>query len=95
MSHHHTHLNARRWAAVRRAVFDRDGWRCVMCGRAGRLEADHITPMQREPGQDPYDINGLQALCRACHIEKTRRENRRELSPAETAWRALVEEMVG
>ena len=93
MSRHHTHLNACRWSIIRRAVFERDGWRCVMCGRAGRLEVDHITPLQSEPGQDPYDPNGLQTLCRACHIEKTQIENRRELTPDELAWRALVAEL--
>ena len=93
MSRHHTHLNAHRWAAIRRAVFERDGWRCVTCGRAGRLECDHIEPMQREPGQDPFDPNGLQTLCRSCHTEKTREENRRELIPAEAAWRELVAEL--
>ena len=94
MSRHHTHLNARRWDAVRRAVFKRDNFRCVECGRAGKLEVDHVTPMQREPGQDVYDPNGLQSLCRACHIEKTRRENRRPLTPAEAAWRGLINEML-
>ena len=93
MSRNHAPLNARRWTAVRRAVFERDGYRCVMCGRAGRLECDHVMPMQRQPGQDPYDINGLQALCRSCHIEKTARENRRPLTPAELAWRELVAEL--
>ena len=93
MSRRHVHLNARRWAAVRRAVFARDGWRCVECGKVGRLGCDHISPMEREPGQAPYDINGLQTLCRSCHIEKTRRENRRPLTPAESAWRALVAEL--
>ena len=94
MSRHHAHLNARRWAAVRRAVFERDGFRCVRCGRAGRLECDHITPLQREPGQDPWDINGLQTLCRTCHIEKTRRENSRVLGPRALAWRAFVAEVI-
>ena len=51
MSRHHTHLNARRWGVVRRAVFERDGYRCVMCGRASRLECDHAVPMQREPAR--------------------------------------------
>ena len=95
MSHHHTHLNARRWAAVRRAVFERDGYRCVECGRAGHRECDHVVPLQRDPGQDPYDPNGLQTLCRACHLAKTATENRRPLTPAELPWRALVAEMVG
>ena len=94
MSHHHARLHARRWDAVRRAVFERDGWRCVSCGRAGRLEVDHVTPLQRKPEQDPYDMNGLQSLCRACHIEKTRRENRRPLAPAELEWKALVSELL-
>ena len=93
MNHHHSHLHPGRWAAVRRAVFERDGWRCVMCGKAGKLECDHITPLQREPCQDPYDPNGLQSLCRECHIEKTARENRRPLTPAELAWRELVAEL--
>ena len=93
MSRYHTHLNARRWATVRRQVFERDGYRCVMCGKAGRPECDHITPMQREPGQNLYDPNGLQTLCRPCHIEKTARENQRELTPAEAAWRELVVEL--
>ena len=25
----------------------------VMCGKGGKLECDHITPMQREPGHPP------------------------------------------
>ena len=93
MSRHHTRLNACRWDAVRRAVFERDNYRCTECGKAGRLECDHVTPLQREPGQDPFDPNGLQTLCRACHIEKTRAENRRELTPDERAWRVLVAEL--
>ena len=65
-----------------------------MCGRAGRLECDHIIPLEREPGQDPYDPHGLQALCRSCHIAKTAVENRRPLTPAEERWRALVADML-
>ena len=94
MSRHHASLNARRWAAVRRHVLARDLHRCVMCGKAGRLECDHISPLEREPGQDPFDPNGLQTVCRGCHIEKTRRENRRELTPAEAAWRAFASELL-
>ena len=95
MSRHHTSLHSRRWAALRRVVFRRDGWSCVECGKAGKLECDHTTPLQSEPGQDPYHPDGCQTLCRRCHIEKTRRENRRPLTPAELAWCVLVAEMVG
>ena len=64
----------------------------VWLGRS--LECDHVTPLEREPGQDPYDPNGLQTLCRRCHIQKTARENRRSLTPAEAAWQALVVELL-
>jgi len=94
MSRQHTRLDGRRWSAARRAVFDREGWRCTVCGRAGRLECDHVTPLQREPSQDPYDVNGLQALCRRCHAEKTRAENSRAPTQAEAAWRELVAEIL-
>ena len=94
MSRHHVRLHAARWRAVRRAVLERDGWRCVSCGRPGQLEVDHIRPLEKQPGQDPYDVNGLQSLCRNCHIEKTSRENRRELSPAEAEWRDFVRELL-
>ncbi len=94
MSANHVQLHHIRWQVARRAVFARDGYRCTLCGRAGRLEADHIVPLDREPGQDPYDPDGLQTLCRTCHIQKTRRENRREPTPAEAEWKALVAEIM-
>ena len=94
MSRHHTNLHSRRWSAVRRAVFDRDGWRCVRCGRAGRLECDHAIPLEWNPGQDAYDPDGCQTLCRQCHIAKTAAENRRPLTPGEQAWRDLVDEIM-
>ena len=94
MSRQHTYLNTRRWAAVRRAVFERDGYRCCECGRAGRLECDHINPLEREPGQDPFDSNGLQTLCRECHISKTASENWRPLTVEEVEWQRAVMELV-
>ena len=90
MSHRHARLQPARWRAVRRQVLDRDGWRCQVCGKAGRLEVDHVVPMHKDPDQDPYDPANLQTLCRGCHIVKTRRENRRPLTSAEQAWRDLV-----
>ena len=50
--------------------------------------------MELEPRQNPYDPNGLQALCRRCHIEKTTAENRRPLTPKESAWRDMVGELL-
>ena len=64
------------------------GWRCAACGRAGRLEVDHIEPLHR--GGDVWDAANLQVLCGGCHIKKTASENRRALTPSEQAWLDLV-----
>ena len=58
------------------------------------MECDHIIPLHVDPAQNPYDPDGCQALCRGCHVEKTRHENRREPTPAESAWRELVAEIL-
>ena len=95
MSRNHVRFDRRRWALVRRAVFERDGWRCCECGRPGRLECDHVVSLQRDPGQDVFALAGLQSLCRGCHIAKTRSENKRAApGKSAAAWRALVAEML-
>ena len=93
MSWRHRKLKRHRWERVRQYVFERDHFRCTSCGKAGRLECDHINPLEREPGQDPYDPNGLQALCRSCHVEKTARENRKPLSAERRAWRDYLKQV--
>ena len=80
----------RRWDVVRRLALDRDGWRCVLCGRAGRLEVDHIKPLK--DGGDMWDLANLQSLCRPCHFQKTASENGiPRLRPETLAWQALVD----
>ena len=90
MSLAHVRLDWRRWARLRVQVFDRDGWRCRTCGGASKLECDHVRPLHR--GGDPYELANLQALCRGCHISKTRGENRKP-DPERDAWRRLVAEI--
>ena len=90
----HRGLVGSRWAAVRRVVLDRDGYRCRECGRAGRLEVDHVKPLA--DGGAPFDPVNLQALCRSCHIVKTRRENaeRNPVRPEVEAWQEAVAELL-
>ena len=59
------------------------------------MEVDHVRPLADHPEQDPFDPAGLQALCRGCHIAKTRRENadRNLARPEVEAWRELVNEL--
>ena len=73
------------------AVLERDGWRCRQCGRAGRLECDHILPLFQFPDQNPYTLDGLQTLCRSCHIKKTREEN---LNPDRLEWNNYLDHLL-
>ena len=42
----------------RRALFARDGWRCVYCGtQSGRLTLDHVIPRSRGGGDGPDGAN--------------------------------------
>ena len=88
MSRHHRALDGRRWPAARRAALDRDGWRCTACGRAGRLEVHHRTPL--DAGGDPYALDNLETLCRRCHLAS----HARPVTPAAAAWRQLVDELL-
>ena len=98
MSRRHHALDRGRWQRTRRAVFDRDGWRCRCCGRPGRVECDHVVPLWKDPRQDPYAVENCQTLARACHIRKTRAERaervrRRPPTPGVAAWGRLVAEL--
>ena len=86
MSLHHDRIPSRTWARVRRSILERDGYRCAKCGRAGRLEVDHVTPLDH--GGAALDPNNLQTLCRDCHIEKTYREAGG--TGEKLAWRRFV-----
>ena len=88
-SRHYAVLNRGRWRHARKRTLERDGYRCRTCGRAGRLEVDHVVPLQR--GGEPYSAANLQALCADCHVRKTRSEAMRPRTAAEIRWGKLVE----
>ena len=88
---HNKGLSSRLWGKTRLKVFDRDGWRCVKCGRPGHLEADHIEPLAFHPKQNPHDLDGLQTLCRDCHLNKTSEEFSKP-DPARDAWKDFMAE---
>ena len=88
-SKRHRALSNARWEATRRQVFKRDGYRCTLCGLAGRLHAHHVRPLHLHPEQDPYDPAGSVTYCRSCHID----HHRRPVSAEALAWRALVAEL--
>jgi len=82
-----------RWKSLRFLAKRRDGFKCVSCGAAGRLEVDHIKPIRSHP-ELAFEMDNLQSLCPACHARKTRIEvGIVPLSPQRQAWRDLVQDM--
>lgn len=53
----------KRW---RRAVFRRDAFTCVLCGKQGYINADHIQPWALYP-ELRFDVNNGRTLCVGCH----------------------------
>lgn len=54
----------------RSAIFQRDGYRCVYCGRVFTdrgLSVDHVHPRVKRGDHSP---GNLVTACRACNIEK-------------------------
>lgn len=81
---------SKRWQSVRFLAKRRDGFKCVECGAAGRIEVDHKLPIRTHP-ELAYDLGNLQCLCPACHARKTRIEvGHAPLSPERQQWRDLV-----
>ena len=87
MSKAHVALNPARWAGTRYQVFERDGWRCTRCGKAGRLEAHHVIPLIH--GGTRYELSNIRTLCRACHIA----HHKPVVSEAAKRWTILVDAM--
>jgi 5-methylcytosine-specific restriction endonuclease McrA len=55
----------------RRALFARDGWRCVYCGTAsGRLTLDHVMPRSRG-GESVWE--NVVTSCAPCNLRKGNR----------------------
>lgn len=89
--HHPSRLNSAEWARQRRRCFARDGYRCRWCGKRGKLEAHHDTPVD-EGGTD--DLDNLLTVCRGCHIAHHRAERERQRSESERAWAEFVAELL-
>ena len=77
MSRNHRRLNKKLWAHCRFLAFTRDKFRCVRCGRAGKLEGHHKVSLSEAP-LAAYDPANVTTYCRDCHIELSLFPQRRE-----------------
>ena len=77
-------LNSKRWAEVKRIVWQRAGGLCERCRREGLIrvgvDCHHIKPVEGATTEDEmrarcYDDRNIELLCIPCHI-KTHQEMR-------------------
>ena len=87
MRNHPTSTDRKRWNKLRLKMLDDANWRCRKCGKAGRMELDHIIPVKH--GGEWWSESNLMIICRNCHFLKTGSENRLNSEEIE-AWAAIV-----
>ena len=77
-------LNSKRWAEVKRIVWQRAGGLCERCKREGFIRAGvdchHIKPVESAKTEEEmrrlaYNVSNIELLCVPCHI-KTHQEMR-------------------
>lgn len=86
VSRHDGFTNTRRWARVRRPVFDRDGWRCPRAAVRAAWECDHVTPLWRDRSKDPYEPDGCKTMCGDCHLRKLTAARPPRVVPGGVLW---------
>ena len=81
------------WKRKRLEIFERDGWRCSECGKAGRLECHHVEKITS--ARLWFDNDNLATICRGCHIEKSRQEKKEREKEFMSDRRKIMYEMAG
>ena len=80
-----------RWKHTRLRIFERDGYRCRICGCAGKLECHHEPPV---PKSGPVSVDAffdparLLTVCSGCHVELHRKR-----SPEQQDWQDYLDEL--
>ena len=62
-----THKGSSKPTGLREQVFDRDGYKCRMCGSSKNLTLDHIKPKSKGGKRT---LDNLQTLCDPCNVTK-------------------------
>lgn len=62
--------NKKRWRTTRERILTQHPI-CQRCGNAISTDVHHITDLA--DGSDPWNLEGLEALCHPCHSQITRR----------------------
>ena len=57
-------LYSENWDNIRRQVYQRDGYRCALCGKKEKLHAHHIVPVKISRDNS---LSNLVSVCNKCH----------------------------
>jgi 5-methylcytosine-specific restriction endonuclease McrA len=69
----HDNVATHYWPRTREQIIDRDGKKCVKCGKTNcSFVVDHITPIA--VGGSEWDKNNMQTLCLTCNKQKTAKD---------------------
>ena len=82
MSRHHR-AHRRGWELIRKRAIAAAGRRCSRCGRPGRLEVHHPTPLSTGGTHE----QALVVVCRICHLSQHHQPD-----PARLAWSRFLKE---
>lgn len=84
-------MRGSKWKRLRKKLLVEAGYRCSKCNRPGKLEVDHIIPLEK--GGDGYDRQNLQVLCKSCHFVKSGYPVPKHTKD-KAAWGTFVNELV-
>ena len=87
-SQHYSAIPQRQWAKARLKALERDGRRCMDCGKAGMLEVHHVQPLHF--GGAALELSNLRSLCKKCHF----RQHSAPLSSEMEAWQAFLSSVI-
>lgn len=83
------------WQELRRIIWERDGGKCVHCGKPVTLEECHIDHIKSGKNAT-NEIKNLRTLCRKCHVLRADNRHRGMIAKAlqdeviPPNWRELV-----
>lgn len=55
---------------IQKQVFERDGYKCVLCGKGGALQVDHIQSW-KDYIELRFSVANCRTLCMGCHYQIT------------------------
>lgn len=83
-----------RWQRVRLSVFDRDGWKCVVCNSDSKTLHVHHKHYRRGVEPWEYELDELETRCFECHKKKHEKLTLEDERLLEIARKSIPSEVI-